>query len=286
MSANAINGFAIANGQWINQEQTNPITIVVLNLMPNKAETECQFLASFAKLAQDVEITFAYPVSHHFKSVNQNTVANHYACLAEIEHRHFDGLIITGAPVETLGFEQVDYWQEFCAFCRWATTHTRASLVECWAALGGLYHDYGINKHRLNHKLFGVYQATKLDASSPLVDHFATSQFQIPQSRHSTCNCSLNDVPTGVKVVANNQAIGPLILQAPALHRTYITGHPEYSKDTLAKEYQRDLKKHLPIEAPCNYFTNDHHINYSWRFTSELLYQNWVNTFAPVAVTN
>lgn len=286
MTANAKNGFLLSSGQWQNHYLNNPVSIVVVNLMPTKEITERQFLESFNQLTQDVELTFLYPATHHFKNVSFSTIAKAYVSLAEIENYSFDGLIITGAPVEQLAFQQVDYWEEFRTICDWAERHTKQSLLECWAALGGLYNDYQINKHQLSQKIFGIYQATGINKCNQLAKHFTNQQLVIPQSRHSNPSVDPENLPDDLQIVAENNEIGPLIYHSPVKHRTYITGHPEYEADTLAQEYYRDLKKRLPIQEPRNYFSNRNtgEIKYSWRKSSTQIYQNWLNTFTQQKV--
>lgn len=286
MTANAKNGFLLTNGHWQNHYLNSPTSIVVVNLMPNKEITERQFLESFNELAQDVELTFLYPATHQFKNVSFSAIAKTYVSLAEIENYSFDGLIVTGAPVEQLPFYQVDYWEEFRTILDWAERHTSQSLLECWAALGGLYNDYQVNKYQLAQKIFGIYRATALNSNSQLTRHFTNQQLAIPQSRHSNPIIDPENLPDGLQVIAENKEIGPLILHSSGKHRTYITGHPEYEVDTLAHEYYRDLKKRLPIQEPHNYFTNRNtgKINYSWRNSSIQIYQNWLNTFAQQKV--
>lgn len=279
MTANAKNGLLLSSGHWQNHYLNNPVSIAVVNLMPTKEVTEQQFLESFNRFKQDVEITFLYPATHHFKGVSYLTVAKAYASLVDVENYSFDGLIITGAPVEQLDFQQVDYWEEFRTICDWAERHTKQTLLECWAALGGLYNDYQVSKRQLPQKIFGIYQATKVNHHSNLTNNF--QDIQIPQSRHSTPIVNPTNLPHDLQIIASNQEIGPLIYYSPSKHRTYITGHPEYEIDTLAKEYYRDLKKRLPIQEPHNYFTNlkTGKVNYSWQQSSHQIYQNWLNTF-------
>lgn len=286
MTANAKNGLLLNNGRWQNHYLTNPVSILVVNLMPTKENTERQFLENFNNLTQDVELTFLYPATHHFKNISFSTIAKTYVSLADVENYSYDGLIITGAPVEQLPFQQVDYWEEFRTICDWGERHAKQSLLECWAALGGLYNDYQINKHQLPQKVFGIYQATSINDSNQLAEHFTNQQLIIPQSRHSSPLIDPQNLPDDLQIVAENKEIGPLIYHSPCKHRTYITGHPEYEADTLAQEYYRDLKKRLPIQEPHNYFTNDKtgRINYSWHQSSTQIYQNWLNTFTPQKV--
>lgn len=273
MAANARNGLAIANNKWQNQQLIQPLHLLVLNLMPTKITTELQFLKQFNHLSADVQLTFLYPASHHFKGTQTKIMTDSYFNFVQVKAHHYDGLIITGAPVEKLPFTQVDYWQEFCQIIAWTHHHVLESLFECWAAQAGLFIDFAIPKRCLKNKLFGVFTAT--------TPYLGTGGIiKMPQSRHSTSILDPYNLPADLQILANSKEVGPMILQSRHLHHTYITGHPEYDRDTLAKEYQRDQQKHLAIQIPQHYFTdeNNDQVNYSWQSTAHLIYQNWLNT--------
>ncbi len=172
MTANAVNGFLNADEKWVNHELTNPLSILVLNLMPTRRNTEAQFLHRFSEISSDAELTFMYPQSHQFKDTSRAAIERDYVCLDQIRDAHFDGLIVTGAPVETLPFAQVDYWDELQQILEWAKTHVTQCLYECWAAQACLFHDFGIRKHLLTSKLFGVYPADRIAADSPIAKGF------------------------------------------------------------------------------------------------------------------
>jgi len=211
-------------------------------------------------------------------------VAQYYVTLATIEDQYFDGLIITGAPVETLPFESVDYWDELLTIIAWAQRHVHQTLFECWAAQAGLYAQFGIKKRRLSHKVFGIYQATSVDGRAPMMTGLsAGGVLQMPQSRHTELAMPAT-LPQGLRVVAANQQVGPLILVATEQRAIYVTGHPEYERWTLASEYYRDQRKQLPIQLPEHYFEHGEpaKIDYSWRAASGRLYQNW---FATLSLT-
>ena len=221
-----------------------------------------------------------YPASHHFKSLPQAVVAAHYVTLADIQDQYFDGLIVTGAPVETLPFEAVDYWNELLTIIDWSRQHVSQTLFECWAAQAGLYAQFGIAKRAVAHKIFGIYSATSTDVKSPLISGLnAGSLLKMPQSRH-TALVMPERLPAGLQVVADNPKVGPLVLSAPKLHAVYVTGHPEYERRTLADEYLRDRRKHLPIQLPEHYFATEQltTVDYSWQTSSNQLYQNWLAT--------
>lgn len=280
MTANARNGLATAYDLWENHEQTKPVQILVLNLMPTKVTTERQFLEQFDHLSDDVELSFLYPTSHHFKGTSPTLIRKHYFDLSQVADRYFDGLIITGAPVEKLPFTQVDYWLEFCQILRWSRQHVSETLFECWAAQAGLFIDFTLTKHLLAGKLFGVYTSSIVNRKSRLVrDLGAGGLIKMPQSRHSASNIDRNHLPGDLQIVVDSKEAGPMIMYSRHFHHTYITGHPEYGRDTLANEYERDQKKQLAIHAPRNYFTDvaTRQVDYSWGPTSHLIYQNWLN---------
>lgn len=283
MTANAENGLAIIRKQWQNHQQVNPLHLLVLNLMPTKVTTEVQFLKRFNCLSRDVTLTFLYPVTHHFKGTSADLIRYHYFNLSQIKERHFDGLIVTGAPVEKLPFNQVDYWKELRSIISWANHHVRESLFECWAAQAGLFVDFNVPKRVLKSKLFGIFTATDINPLSRLARDFgAGGLIKMPQSRHSTSILDRRHLPGDLKIIADSKEAGPMILRSHGFHHTYITGHPEYDSDTLAKEYYRDQKKRRAIHAPLHYFTNEASgkINYSWQSASHSIYQNWLNTIA------
>lgn len=282
MTANAHNGLAIIEHQWQNHQQTKPLQLLVLNLMPTKVATERQFLKQFDRLSNDVELTFLYPASHHFKGTPVNLISRHYFNFSQVRDRYFDGLIITGAPVEKLPFRQVDYWREFCQILVWAQQHVKETLFECWAAQAGLFVDFTIPKHLLPGKLFGVYTASRVNRKSRLARGLgAGGLIKMPQSRHSASAIDRHHLPGDLQIIADSREAGPMILRSHRFRHTYITGHPEYDRDTLAKEYYRDRQKKRAIHAPQHYFANTAtgQVDYSWRSTARSIYQNWLNTF-------
>lgn len=281
MTANAQNGFAIIKKQWQNHQQTAPLQLLVLNLMPTKLTTELQFLSRFNHLSSDVTLTFLYPATHHFKGTPLGIIRKTYLNFDQIKDRHFDGLIITGAPVEQLPFKQVDYWPELCRIIAWANHHVHETLFECWAAQAGLFVDFNISKRTLSNKLFGIFTATSIDPSSRLsLNMGAGGLIKMPQSRHSASILDRHHLPGDLKIIVDSVEAGPMLLRSHRRHHTYITGHPEYSCDTLAKEYYRDQKKRRTIQVPLHYFKNEatDQINYSWPAASHSIYQNWLNT--------
>ncbi|CAJ1229043.1 homoserine O-succinyltransferase [Lactiplantibacillus xiangfangensis] len=280
MAVTAVNGLLKAQGQWDNAAVKEPLQVLILNLMPNKQDTERQFLQRLAAVEQDVAVTFMYPVSHHFKSLPKAVVAANYVSLNQVIDRHFDGLIVTGAPVEQLDFEAVDYWDEFLAIISWAQRHVTQTLFECWAAQAGLYAAFNVQKQEVSEKIFGIYTATAVDEDSRLTRGLSTDgALKMPQSRHTQLILP-EDLPADLHVVATNNQVGPLVLNAPRQRAVYVTGHPEYEATTLANEYFRDRRKHLPINLPQHYFKEStlSTVDYSWPDASRQLYQNWLAT--------
>ncbi len=282
MTANAKNGLLLADKQWDNRYLRNSSSILVLNLMPTRKETERQFLSAFNDLTGNFELTFLYPKSHHFKGISKKIVEKTYNSLDQISENHYDGLIITGAPVETLPFSQVDYWNELLKIIDWSRSHVKEVLYECWAAQAGLFYDFEIRKYQLPKKLFGIFDATFISKDSKITQGFENGGIlRMPQSRHTQIALNADELPIGLKITATSKKTGPIILESSKFHSTYVSGHPEYSQETLAKEYFRDVNKGLNIEKPENYFLNEDNtkINYSWRATSLKIYQNWANKF-------
>jgi len=281
MTVTVVNGLLKAQHQWFDQPAgASAMRILILNLMPTKLTTERQFLQRFAALNEDVAVTFMYPATHHFKSVPRALVAENYVTLADVADQQFDGLIVTGAPVEQLPFEAVDYWQEFETIVTWAQTHVTNTLFECWAAQAGLYAQFNIRKRLVAQKIFGIFQATTVNNHSRLVHGLqGRDSLKMPQSRHTQLDLP-TDLPADLQVVAANDEIGPLILTSPQQRAVYVTGHPEYEAETLANEYFRDLRKQLPIKLPQHYFADQalQKIRYSWRSASCQFYQNWLES--------
>ncbi|EEI70879.1 homoserine O-acetyltransferase/O-succinyltransferase family protein [Lentilactobacillus hilgardii] len=280
MTANATNGFLHAENQWTNQKLTHPVSILILNLMPTRRDAEFQFLSGFNHLDSDVDITFMYPYTHHFKGTSREKIEADYVCWNQIADRYYDGLIITGSPVEKLPFKQVDYWDELQKIIKWGKTHVKQQLHECWAAQAGLYLDYGIQKRLLPNKLFGIFTAVSVDHDSPLARGFgAGGLLRMPQSRHTEIILDETNLPGDLKVIATAPQSGPMILSSNTYHTTYVTGHPEYQEKTLANEYYRDRYKNLPINPPVNYFSDpvSGTVNYSWKDASKKLYKNWTH---------
>lgn len=262
-------------------QDIRPLKIVILNLMPLKEDTELQLLRALSNTPLQIDVTFLTVKSH----VSQNTSANHlnkfYLSYDDIKEDFFDGMIITGAPVEQMEFEEVDYWDELCTIFDWTKDHVTSTLHICWGAQAGLYYHFGIKKHILPQKLFGVYEHRVLNRKIPLVRGF-DDYFMAPHSRHTTVlsediyNCDK------LKVLAESDEAGVFITMTEGGNQIFIMGHPEYDRLTLQKEYVRDRDKGLPIEVPKNYFPDDDpdkkpHLQ--WRSHANNLYTNWLNYY-------
>ncbi len=262
-------------------QDIRPLQVLILNIMPVKQDTELQLLRALSNTPLQVDVTFMNTASH----VSVNTSASHlnkfYCTFEEIRHRKFDGMIITGAPVEDITFEEVDYWDEVCEIMDWADTHVTSILHICWGAQAGFYHYYGINKVLLDAKLFGVFKHRVMNRKIPLVRGF-DDVFLAPHSRHTATPSDAIHACKDLTVLAESEEAGVYLAIAGEGHRIFVTGHPEYDRMTLSNEYFRDLNKGLPIQIPVNYFPEDNPENrpeLSWRSHSNNLYSNWLNYY-------
>ena len=262
-------------------QDIRPLQVLILNNMPVKQDTELQILRALSNTPLQVDVTFINAKSH----VSVNTAASHlnkfYSTFDEIWNRRFDGLIITGAPVEDITFEEVDYWDELCEIFDWAESHVTSTLHICWAAQAGLYHYYGINKKALPQKLFGVYEHEVANRKIPLVRGF-DDIFLAPHSRHTTTPAEEIHACEELIVLAESPVAGVYLAIAQGGRKIFVTGHPEYDRYTLRNEYRRDLDKGLPIQIPYNYFPGDDPEKkplLQWRSHSNNLYSNWLNYY-------
>ncbi|MDR2042951.1 MAG: homoserine O-succinyltransferase [Clostridium sp.] len=262
-------------------QDIRPLRVLILNNMPIKQDTELQLLRALSNTPLQVDVTFMNVKSH----VSQNTSASHlnkfYTDLGEIRSRRFDGLIITGAPVEDLDFEEVDYWEELCSIMDWAESHVTSTLHICWAAQAGYYHYYGINKENLPKKLSGVYDHWVANRKVPLVRGFDDS-FRAPHSRHTmTPDRAIHDCKE-LLVLAQSPEAGVYLAIAEEGKKIFISGHPEYDRYTLHNEYRRDRERGLPAEVPYHYYPEDDTQKrplLTWRSHSNNLYSNWLNYY-------
>lgn len=262
-------------------QDIRPLQVCILNIMPVKQDTELQLLRALSNTPLQVDVTFLNVKSH----VSLNTSANHlnkfYTTIDEIRDRKFDGLIITGAPVEDITFEEVDYWEEVCDIMDWAQEHVTSTLHICWGAQAAFYHYYGIQKRQLPEKLFGVYPHRVSKRKIPLVRGF-DDVFYAPHSRHTETPAEAIHACKEVTVLAESDEAGVFLAIAENGKKIFVNGHPEYDRYTLHNEYLRDLSKNLPIHIPYNYYPNDNPEEkplLQWRSHSNNLYSNWLNYY-------
>lgn len=262
-------------------QDIRPLQVCILNLMPVKQDTELQLLRALSNTPLQVDVTFLMVTSH----VSLNTSANHlnrfYTTFEQIQNKRFDGLIITGAPVEDIPFEEVDYWAEVCTIMDWAQEHVTSTLHICWGAQAGFYHYYGIQKRQLPEKLFGLYSHKVQNRKVPLVRGF-DDYFLAPHSRHTETPATDIHNCDKITVLAESNEAGVFLAYAENGKKIFVNGHPEYDRYTLDAEYKRDMDKGLPIHIPRNYYPNDDPIQkpkLQWRSHSNNLYTNWLNYY-------
>lgn len=262
-------------------QDIRPLKVLILNNMPIKQDTELQLLRALSNTPLQVDVTFMNVKSH----VSVNTSASHlnkfYCSLDDIRDQKFDGMIVTGAPVEDISFEEVDYWDETCEIFDWAETHVTSTLHICWAAQAGFYHYYGINKKLLPQKLFGIYEHKVSNRKIPLVRGF-DDVFLAPHSRHTETPADEIHACKELTILAESPVAGVFLAIAEGGKKIFVTGHPEYDRYTLNNEYIRDKNKGLPIQVPYNYFPeNDPEQKplLQWRSHSNNLYSNWLNYY-------
>jgi hypothetical protein len=262
-------------------QDIRPLKILIVNLMPTKIATETQLARVLANTPIQVELTLVAMDSHNSKNTSQDHMNSFYKTLAEIKEDFFDGMIITGAPVETLAFEDVDYWDELCKLFEFSKTNVYSSMHICWGAQAALYYHYNIDKKLLDQKVFGVFEHKVISPFTPLVRGF-DEVFYAPHSRHTEVREEDILKCPNLKILAKSDKAGPHIISTENGKQIFVLGHQEYDKETLANEYFRDLNKGLKIEVPCNYFRNDDpkdEILFRWRSHASLLFSNWLNYY-------
>lgn len=262
-------------------QDIRPLKIAILNLMPTKIQTETQLLRLLGNTPLQVEITLLHMDSHESKNTSPEHLDSFYSTWDQVCHRKFDGLLITGAPVENLDFPEVDYWPEMRDILEWSKHNVYSTLHICWGAQAGLYHHYGIQKFPLDQKQFGIYEHVILDSNAPIVRGF-DEIFPAPHSRH-TANMREDIIHTpDLHLIAESEEAGVFLIASRDGRRIFVTGHPEYDRLTLQSEYERDVKKGLPIGIPRHYFPSDDPSKpplVSWRSHANLLYSNWLNYY-------
>lgn len=262
-------------------ENNKVLKVAILNLMPLKEDTELQLLRKLSGTDKNIKITFVNVASYICKTTAPEHMERFYSTFEEIKNDHFDGLIITGAPVEQLKFEEVIYWNELTEIMKWSLEHAKSTLHICWGAQAGLYYHYGIDKHLLNDKVFGVFEHKINDKNSKILCGLSDG-FKAPHSRHTTVyREDILKVPD-LTIVSESKDAGIFIIENKSKTQLFVTGHLEYSIDTLDKEYKRDLSKGLKIEMPQNYYMDNEATKepiFSWKENGNRMYQNWIKYY-------
>lgn len=262
-------------------QDIRPLKIIILNLMPTKIETETQLLRLMSNTPLQVDVEFMHPASHKSKNTSQNHINKFYKTFDEVKNNKYDGMIITGAPVELLDFEEVDYWDELCQIFEWTKTNVYSTFHICWGAQAGLYYHHGIPKYILKEKMFGVFPHKPLDLYHPLLRGFDES-FYVPHSRHTEIRFEDIALCKDLQILTYSEQSGIHLVSDLECRNFYATGHSEYDADTLAKEYFRDVDKGLPIKVPFNYFPDNDPTKkplVTWRNVGTLMFTNWLNYF-------
>ena len=262
-------------------QDIRPISIAILNLMPLEEETELQILRSLSNTPLQVDITFLTVTSHESKHTSKSHLNKFYQMFCDIKYQRFDGMIITGAPVEMMEFEEVDYWNELCEIMDWSKTNVTSTLHVCWGAQAGLYYHYGIPKYRLEKKLFGIFKHHVMNRKVPLVRGF-DDYFMAPHSRNTENRTKDIQAVKELTILAESEEAGVFLAIADEGRKVFMMGHPEYDRYTLDKEYKRDLGKGIDIALPKNYYPNDcpdERPNLQWRSHGNALYSNWLNYY-------
>ena len=272
------NVFIMTEERAINQD-IRPLKIILLNLMPTKIETETQFLRLLSNSPLQVEVDLLQTASHEAKNVSTRHLLDFYKTFDDVRDNRYDGMIITGAPVEKLAFEEVDYWEELCEIMDWSKRNVYSTMHICWGAQAGMYHHFGIDKTTLPQKLSGVYRHRVTAPLHPLVRGF-NDFYWGPHSRNTEVRREDIERIPQLEILTSSDISGVHIVANKNGRQYFITGHSEYDRDTIANEYRRDVEKGLDIQIPYNYFPNDDPNNmpvFSWRCTANLMFSNWLN---------
>lgn len=262
-------------------QDIRPLKIIILNLMPTKLETETQLLRLLSNSPLQLDIEFLQVATHKAKNVSKSHMDKFYKTFDEVNENKYDGMIITGAPVEQMEFEEVDYWDELCKIMDWSKTNVYSTFHICWGAQAALYYHYGIKKYKTPKKIFGIFPHTCLDDTHPLMRGL-DDVYYVPHSRHTEIKMSDIAQVKDLQIISYSEEAGVHIVSDMKCRNFFVTGHSEYDRDTLAKEYFRDLSKGLDIDMPVNYFpNNDTNLvpKMTWKGTANLIFNNWLNYF-------
>lgn len=274
------NIFVMTEKRAISQD-IRPLRLVILNLMPLKTSTETSLLRRLSNTPLQIEVDFLRTATYTSRHASAEYLETFYKTFDEVKQQSYDGMIITGAPVETMEFEDVEYWDELCTIMEWAANHVFANLFLCWGAQAGLYYHYGVQKHPLEKKMFGVFEHGVRIPNTPLLRGF-DDLFFAPHSRHTEVKESEVTAIEDLEVLATSEEAGLYIVVSKDDRQVFVFGHPEYESDTLDQEYQRDVAKGMPIEIPKNYYHHDDPAlgpKVSWYSHAQLLYTNWLNYY-------
>lgn len=274
------NIFVMSNMRADTQD-IRPLKILILNLMPTKLETETQLLRLLSNSPLQVDVEFLQVATHEAKNVSKSHMEKFYETYDDVKDRKYDGMIITGAPVEQMEFEEVDYWNELCKIMEWSKTNVYSTFHICWGAQAGLYYHYGIKKYPTKKKIFGIFPHKSLDETHPLMRGL-DDIYYVPHSRHTEIKAQDIAQVKDLQILSYSEMAGIHIVADMDCRKFFVTGHSEYDRDTLAREYFRDKEKGLDIDVPYNYFPNDD-VNATpqmeWKGTANILFNNWLNYF-------
>lgn len=274
------NVFVMTEERAVSQD-IRPLKILILNLMPTKIETETQLLRLLSNSPIQVEAELLQTATHEVKNVSKEHMFKFYKTFDEIKDERFDGMVVTGAPVENMEFEQVDYWDELCRIFEWSKTNVYSSFFICWGAQAALYYKYGLRKYRLDRKMFGVFEHVSLDNFHPLMRGL-DDKFWVPHSRHTEVRRGDIALIKDLQILSYSEKAGVHLLSDMECRNFFSTGHSEYDRDTLAKEYFRDAEKGLDIDLPENYFPDNDPARtpeVKWRGAANIIFSNWLNYF-------
>ena len=271
----------VMNQNRAGSQDIRPLEIVLLNLMPTKVVTETQLSRLLGNTPLQVNLSLMHTTSHRSKNTPQDHLLSFYKDFGDLKHRKFDGMVITGAPVEQLPFEEVDYWQELCQIMQWSKTNVHSTLHICWGAQAGLYYHYGIPKHDLDKKLFGVFPH-QADYKRAILLRGFDDTFYAPHSRHTTVLREDIEKCPELRILASSREAGVYAVMTKHGKQIFVMGHGEYDPDTLDREYRRDKALGLPIAVPANYYPDDDDTReplVTWRGHANLLFSNWLNYY-------